>query len=284
MYQATRGSTPKASTDKLMIARPIKTPLKPTIPNLIIRISILGLYQKNIMKPIDLTLVLALYNEGSTLIKSLETIYSLLEKSGLKFEIILIDDKSKDKTVFLAEDFTKEKENVILIKHEKNVGRGGAVGEGLKEGKGEVIGFIDVDLENSPDKMIEAVRLILSGQADVVSGQRIYKFERYSVIRYFASKGYHLLMKYILGLPLKDTEAGFKFFKREKIIPILNQVEDKHWFWDTEIMALSYYQGLKIKEIQIVFKRRLEKKSTVRVFSDSVNYLVKLIRFRFKKK
>ena len=236
------------------------------------------------MKPIDLSLILPLYNESAVLSRSLFSLEEILKNTGLNFELILIDDKSADNTASLARDFKKNRDNVFLFEHQENIGRGGTVSEGLKKARGKVAGFIDVDLENSPEKMPEAARIILSGEADIVTGRRIYRFQPRSIVRYFASKGYHLLMKYFLFLPLKDTETGFKFFNREKIRPLLEKAKDKRWFWDTEIMALSHYYHLKIREIPVIFKRRPEKKSTVRVFRDSADYLVKLIRFKFRGK
>ena len=84
----------------------------------------------------------------------------------------------------------------------------------------------------------------------------------------------------ILKLPVHDTEAGYKFFRRKKILPVLKQVKDKRWFWDTEIIALGYLNGLKIKEIKVLFKRRSDKTSTVNLFRDTLEYIWSLLVFR----
>jgi hypothetical protein len=97
-----------------------------------------------------------------------------------------------------------------------------------------------------------------------------------------SSRGYNWLMKKMLGVDLRDTEAGFKFFNREKILSILDKVENPHWFWDTEIMALSYYSQLNIIEMPTLFVRRADKKSTVRVLPDVWHYLKSLYSFRKK--
>lgn len=229
---------------------------------------------------IDLSLILTLYKEGVIVKSSLARLLELLGKSKLNFEIILIDDASPDETSFLARQATYGKENCRFYKNQKNVGRGGTVSRGIRLAKGKVVGFIDTDLEISPEKIPQAVRLILNGQADVVSGMRTYKFHPSLLFRFILSRGYHLLVRLCLPLPLKDTETGFKFFNREKILPVLAKVEDKRWFWDTEIMALSYQANLKIKEIPVLFKKRLDKKSSVKLFQDSLDYFKKLIKLR----
>ena len=77
-----------------------------------------------------------------------------------------------------------------------------------------------------------------------------------------------------------DTEAGFKFFNRENILPVLAAVDNQHWFWDTEIMIRSYLTGLKITQIPTLFIRRFDKYSTVNPITDSIEYLVQLYRFK----
>ena len=116
---------------------------------------------------------------------------------------------------------------------------------------------------------------------DVATAKRNYTFRIRSIDRYLLSKGYSRLVKWVLGFPLQDTETGFKFFNRAKILPVLEKTHDQKWFWDTEIMVRSYLAGLKIIEIPTLFIRRFDKQSTVNPLRDSVEYLVKL--FRFKK-
>ena len=89
-----------------------------------------------------------------------------------------------------------------------------------------------------------------------------------------------MLATFILDLKFKDTEAGYKFFNRKKILPILEKTKDKHWFFDTEIVARSYWSGLKIKEIPVLFIRRNDKASTVRLIPDTYAYLKALWNFK----
>jgi len=227
-------------------------------------------------------LILTLYNEGPSLNQSLAEIYQLLKKSGLSFEIILVDDRGSDNSLALAEEFIKDKDNCSIIRHEINIGRGGSVSDGMRAANGKVVGFVDTDLEISPEKIPEAVQTIISEQADVVTGLRNYKFNLSSIFRYFLTSGYRLMVRLLFSLPISDTETGFKFFNREKILPILEKAKDKRWFWDTEIIVLSHYADLKILEIPVIFKRRFDKKSTVNTLKDSIDYLTKIISFKLR--
>ena len=81
-------------------------------------------------------------------------------------------------------------------------------------------------------------------------------------------------------MPVHDTEAGYKFFNRNKILPLLGKIQDTYWFWDTEIIALSYYLHLNIYELPVIFNRNLYKTSTVKVFRDAWLYFQELIKFQ----
>ena len=72
--------------------------------------------------------------------------------------------------------------------------------------------------------------------------------------RDFSSKTYNSLVRHMLGSKLHDHQCGFKAFKREKVLPLLDEVEATHWFWDTEIMVRSYRHGLSIKEIAVEWR------------------------------
>ena len=79
---------------------------------------------------------------------------------------------------------------------------------------------------------------------------------------------------------MPDTEAGCKFFNRERILPVLASCEDQGWFWDTEIMLRSRMAGLKIEFPTVLFVRRPDKATTVRLIHDVIEYWRRLFKFR----
>ena len=112
----------------------------------------------------------------------------------------------------------------------------------------------------------------------LATGKRIYKIKW--DLRWTLSKGYVHLVKLVCKTPFQDTEAGLKFFNREKILPILDEIEDTHWFWDTEILARAYHHGLKIAEVPVLYIRGSPSYTTVKFSSDTFYYFKKLLRFR----
>lgn len=228
----------------------------------------------------DLSLILACFNEHEIFNDSVNRIIKTLDATDYTYEIIFVDDKSTDNTRQLIEKVLLKypKYNLSAIFHSRNLGRGQTVIDGFKQSKGAIVGYIDIDLEIGEWYLTKFFEMINQGY-DVASASRIYDFQLWSLPRWLGSKGYSWLRKQLLGLPFEDTEGGYKFFKRQKLIPLLKQAKHKGWFFDTEIMALAYKAKLKIVQIPVAFVRNKNKTSTVRLLPDSFAYLINLIKF-----
>jgi len=248
----------------------------------------------NASETVDLSVIIACYNEMPWMRPNVSRVQQILESSKYSYEVILFDDASTDGTKSVGPELAEKDKRIKYFAHDKNYGRGKTVTDGIKSANGRIVGFIDMDLE-VPAEYIIPIALEIENGADVAVAARLEHSnleglplaKRLSVLsywffRYILGSGYSLLTKLLLGVKLKDTEVGFKFFKRDKILPILDEVNDNHWFWDTEIMARAYYKGLTIKEYPALYLKNPHKKSTVKAFQDSVYYFKKLINFRKK--
>jgi glycosyltransferase involved in cell wall biosynthesis len=227
------------------------------------------------------SLVLACYNEEQILETSFAEIRQTLQELGRPFEVIFVDDLSRDRTREILRDLVAAHPDLDLkvILHERNQGRGATVTDGFRAARGEIAGYLDVDLEVHCRYVPSLVRALEQG-ADVATVRRIYAFQILRLDRYLMSRGYSFLVRRLLGVDLLDTETGFKFFRREKLLPILEQIRDPGWFWDTEFMVRALRKGLRIVEIPGAYLRRYDKTSTVRGFRDSAEYFFKLLSFR----
>ena len=188
--------------------------------------------------PPYLSLVLACYNEAQHLEASFAEIRETLEQTSWPFEVIFVDDVSRDRTREILREIVAAHPDLDLrvILHETNRGRGRTVTDGFRAARGEVAGYLDVDLEVHARYVPSLVRAIEQG-ADIATVRRIYALQVRALDRYFMSRGYSFLVRRMLGLPFHDTETGYKFFRRERVLPLLDEIEDAGWFWDTEFMA-----------------------------------------------
>jgi glycosyltransferase involved in cell wall biosynthesis len=228
-----------------------------------------------------MSLVLACYNEAEHLEASFAEIRKTLEQTTWPFEVIFVDDQSRDRTPELLQAIVARHPDLDLrlILHQQNRGRGATVSEGFRAARGRIAGYIDIDLEVHCRYIPALARAIEEG-ADIATVRRIYALQVLALDRYLMSRGYSWLVRRLLGLPFHDTETGYKLFRRETVLPLLDEIEDGGWFWDTEFMARAARRGLRVVEIPGAYIRRADKTSTVKGLRDSLRYFRQLLRFR----
>lgn len=231
------------------------------------------------MEKFDVSIILPCYNEGPTFDENVGLIINVLKNIKKKWEIVFVEDKSTDATKKSVEKLVDQIKNSRAIFHFKNEGRGKSVSDGIKASRGQICGYLDVDCEVSPSYIALFIDEIEKG-ADMAIGKRFYEQNLKSISRVIASKVYAKVVKLFLNVPIDDTEAGYKFFRKSKILPILLRTKDKRWFWDTEICARVCLAGLNISQIPVLFKKRVDKKSTVCLIPDAIDYITKIIKFR----
>jgi glycosyltransferase involved in cell wall biosynthesis len=229
----------------------------------------------------DLSIVVACYNEACHLEQSIDELVATLDCTRWAYELIFVEDCSTDDTRAVLERVVQKyaDRSIQVIYHDKNTGRGRTVTDGIHAARGAVVGFLDIDLEVHA-RYIPACVLAIEQGADIATAKREYKLTIWLFYRHVLSRGYVAMVQSWLGTRLSDTESGYKFFKRDRILPVLAETRDPGWFWDTEIMLRAEAAGLAIVEIPSLFIRRYDKKSTVRIVRDTIDYLRKTWHFR----
>lgn len=229
----------------------------------------------------EISVVIACYNEEPHLAASVAEIVGTLRDIRRPYELVFVDDCSRDRTrevIHSVVDAYPDAHAQVIL-HERNRGRGATVTDGFRAARGAIAGYLDVDLEVHSRYIPSLVRALENG-ADVAVVRRIYAFQLRSLDRYAMSRGYSWLVRRMLDVPFKDTESGYKFFRRQRLLPVLDEIEDEGWFWDTEVMVRSARRGLRVAEVPGAYLRRYDKASTVKGLRDSVQYFAKLVRFR----
>jgi len=232
---------------------------------------------------LQLSLVVPCYNEGTYLETSISNLLTTLDRLGLHFELVLIDDGSnknaKARLRALRLKFS-DRSNIRLIEHPTNRGRGATVADGIRHATGEITGYCDIDLEISDAYIPSALNILLERRADIVVADRRYRWTTQSALRNVISLAYRRLVRFIFCIPDVDTAAGFKFFHRDSILPLIDKVQDSRWFWDTEMSVVALDHGLRIVNLPVVFKRRHDKQSTVRLFRDTFQLLLSIAKYQ----
>ena len=225
-------------------------------------------------RKIKLSLILPIYNEEDSIANFLEDFYSNFQ-NDLLYELIVVDDNSDDKSVEIVKKHKNKTKNIKLIKNLKRIGRGGSFKLGLKEAQGEIIGYMDSDGQIEVENIRRAIKLIESGY-DLVVGERIEKNTK--LIRRFFSYSFRIVAHFLRGLPSKDPLTGFKFFKREVLLRIIEKSQDNYWFFDFEIVEISFKNRFKIANLPIIFwDYNNNHISKTKLLTDSIYYLRNLL-------
>lgn len=200
----------------------------------------------------EVSIVLPAYNEAGRIESTVERTASALGDITSSFEIIIAEDGSKDGTDRICEALAKKYDFVVHLHSDERQGRGRALNRAFKASKGEILGYIDVDLATDMKYLRELIQSIRDGY-DFATGSRM--LPESNVKRPFkrglASKGFNFLARFVLGSKLYDHQCGFKSFKRESLFVLLDNVKDTHWFWDTELYIRAQHAGFKVKEFPV---------------------------------
>jgi glycosyltransferase involved in cell wall biosynthesis len=220
---------------------------------------------------LEVTIVFPAYNEADKLEEAVDKVTEALNKFTRSYEIIIAEDGSTDGTDKLAEALAEKYPFVKHIHREKRLGRGTALKNAFKQSRGKVLVYMDLDLATDLGHLQPLVEAVESEGYEFATGSRMLgesKVKR-SGTRNLASKTYNFMVRVVLGSKLRDHQCGFKAFRRDALMEILDEVDANHWFWDTEILVRAHRRGYRIKEIPVSWEGGRETK--VRLLQDSLN-------------
>lgn len=202
------------------------------------------------MKKIKLSIVIPCYNEGFRIAQTVKTVKEFLSNKGYSWEIILVNDGSKDNTLEKA----KQISDVTLITYDINRGKGYALRQGVAKSQGEYICLSDADLStpiSEIDKFIERI-----DEFDVIIGSRALQKEKVKSIWYRKLLGEigNVLIRMMLKVPYKDTQCGFKLLKSSTVKEIFLSTNFDRWSYDFEFIHLLEQKKMKIFEMPVLWK------------------------------
>jgi len=200
--------------------------------------------------------VLPAYNEAANIEKAVFVTAETLSKITDHFEIIIAEDGSTDGTDRIASDLSKQYAYVVHLHSDKRQGRGKALSRAFKAASGEILCYIDVDLATDMKYLEKLVRAVSTDSYDFATGSRMMRESdaKRPFKREFASRGYNFLVRLFLRSKLYDHQCGFKAFRREALFELLDEIENEHWFWDTEVLVRAQHRGYRVAEFPVYWR------------------------------
>jgi dolichyl-phosphate beta-glucosyltransferase len=228
--------------------------------------------------------VVPVFNEEACARATVEAIASFLRGRFDAFEILVVDDGSRDRTVAEVAAVAKDA-NVTLLENGVNLGKGAAVRRGMLHASGDPVFFTDADLSTPLEELANFLPYLADGAGagfDAVIGTRKHKEARIltaqSPLRTKMGLGYTRLVNGVLGLDFSDYTCGFKCFRREAARAIFSRSVVDGWSFDAEVLFLARRLGLKVKEVPVAW--RDNPASKVRIVRDTARSFAELIAVR----
>lgn len=229
----------------------------------------------------EISIVIPAYNEEKRIFRSLNKIIGFCEKRRLKYEIIVVDDGSSDKTKETVNSVANE--NLVILKNETRQGKGAAVKKGVLAARYSNILFTDADLSTpiwELDKFIPYLNkfdIIIGSRAIMGSQIKVHQPRYKELLGRLGNK----LVKLILVKGIDDTQCGFKIFK-DKCKAIFEKQKILGWAFDFEILFLAQKKGYKIKEMPVTWindaRSKVKNIDYLRTFWDllkiKLNYII----------
>ncbi len=185
----------------------------------------------------DVSIVVPLYNEEESLVELLDWIKRVMEQSQLSYEVVMVDDGSKDKSWQVVNDLKKKHQEIKGIKFQKNYGKSAALHTGFQEVEGDIVITMDADLQDSPEEIPELYRMIKEEGFDLVSGWKKKRHDPFS--KRFPSKIYNRLVRMMTGIKLHDFNCGLKAYSRE-VVKSIEVYGDMHRYMPVLAKAAGF--------------------------------------------
>lgn len=220
---------------------------------------------------IDLSIVVPAYNEEHRLPPTLDHLHRFLNTMPLRYEIVVVDDGSKDDTCGVA--LRCGLPNVRLVRQVPNKGKGAAVRLGMLSAKGQIRVMCDADGSMPPEQLPKLLAPIVACKASISIGSRYADGAKTDVKQPFYRVLWSRLANRVIQRSLvpgvRDTQCGFKAFTAEAALDLFRVARIDGWAFDLEVLALARRRDFAIAEVGVEWKD--DKRSRVNPIKDMIN-------------
>lgn len=212
------------------------------------------------MRANSISLIVPAYRQEKTIIADIKNLDKALSKLPLKHELLVVVDGFLDKTM---EKLSKVKTiEVKALGYKRNTGKGFAIKYGVSKAKGDVIGFIDAGGDIDPTQISLMLSIMDWNNADIVIGSKLHPESRvnYPLWRKIMSWGYRTFTHILFGFDVRDTQVGFKIFKKNVAKQVFKRIIVKKFAFDVEVLAVAQklgYRRIYEAPVKINFKKAL---------------------------
>lgn len=204
---------------------------------------------------VDLSVIVPAYNEEHRLPPTLDRLHAFLSAQPLRYEILIVDDGSKDATCDVVEAAMTRIPHLRLVRQLPNRGKGAAVRRGMLAARGQIRVMCDADCSMPPEQLPRLLAPLIACKAEIAIGSRYAEGAKTDVKQPFYRVLWSRLANKVIQRSLvpgiRDTQCGFKAFTAEAARDLFKRGKIDGWAFDLEILALARRRGFAIEEVGV---------------------------------
>jgi dolichol-phosphate mannosyltransferase len=231
------------------------------------------------MSQVDaVSIVVPTLNEAENIAVLISRIARAMQGADISYEVVIVDDRSRDDTIAIAEKLASTYPIRVMIKQGKP-GKAYSLMQGFKASKYDIIAMIDADLQYPPEEIVSMYRLLRDKHADVIVTRRLDNRDT-SVLRRLCTKVYNLLfVRLLFGIDF-DTQSGLKLFRKSVLSNFT--MAPSPWSFDLEFLVRSLENSFRIISHEIIFVKRVAGDTKVKLLSTTLELAQASIRLRLR--
>jgi glycosyltransferase involved in cell wall biosynthesis len=225
-----------------------------------------------VQKQMLVSIIIPVHNEELTVGNVIERVKTIMQQTGLKYEVIVVDDYSADKSFMVAKKY-----GVRVYRLKMHLGKGYGLRAGFAKAEGDVIVTIDSDGSHRPEELPRVLTPILQNQADLVIGSRYLKQKDVAArkLNAFGVQIFNFLIQMLTGVAVTDSQSGYRAMKRAVLKN--QQLKSGGYEIESEILVKTAKEDFRVMEVPISFEQRTYGRSGVDPVNDGFKILLSIL-------
>jgi dolichol-phosphate mannosyltransferase len=203
---------------------------------------------------VALSFVLPAFDEEDSIEATLGKLDEVVRSNKLPYEIIVVNDGSRDRTLARAVKYASKNGHVKVVSYAPNEGKGYAVKEGFMKTNGEFVVFADSDMEIDLRTVSSYIEALQRGDIVIASKWHPKSAVEMPIIRRVLSHGFNMLVRLMIGSKLRDTQAGLKAIRKSAFMEVFPRLAVKRYAFDVELLTVANLYGLRVVEMPVNIK------------------------------
>ena len=225
-----------------------------------------------VQKQMLVSIIIPVYNEELTVGNVIERVKTIMQQTGLKYEVIVVDDYSADKSFMVANKY-----GVRVYRLKMHLGKGYGLRAGFAKAEGDVIVTIDSDGSHRPEELPRVLTPILQNQADLVIGSRYLNQKDVAArkLNAFGVQIFNFLIQMLTGVAVTDSQSGYRAMKRAVLKN--QQLKSGGYEIESEMLVKTAKEDFRVVEVPISFEQRTYGRSGVDPVNDGFKILLSIL-------